>query len=481
MSPRSDEEEPPLASNERFPRPPLRFRRFGGGYRKEDVEFALAELRLTLRQLDNDLEALRERARELEEELRVARAEVESHRGKDAELSQAMAIALRRAGEIEEAAQERARAIIASAEEAALRTRSEARGTDESGSLNELLRIKDQLIQNVRSVVGEFDEAISRAEQIEVVPQEAEPAPAPAVEFAPPAALPPEAVLSPPAAYVPAPDAVPMPPVAFSPPAPEPEPQVAFTPEPEPEPEPEPAPPAAFTPPEPEPEVEPTAPYTPPPSEYIPAPPVAYTPPAPPPVSEAVAPPPAAPTMPPLSLPQRPPEPTPEPPVVQQAPPPLPPVEAPPAEPTFRLPAPPTEPVAHQPHFVSGPPQTMPPVHDAPLAPPPVPIVPPAPVTPRPAAEEEQIFETQVELDAGPFPDFASLSAFERALAHLPRVDDVYVRRLADDRALIELTLSEPAPLVSTMRESLPYELDVRTASRTKLVINVYSHSTATH
>ena len=43
---------PKLASAERFQRPPLRYRRLGGGYRKEDVEFALAELRLTLRQLD---------------------------------------------------------------------------------------------------------------------------------------------------------------------------------------------------------------------------------------------------------------------------------------------------------------------------------------------------------------------------------------------------------------------------------------------
>ena len=75
----------------------MRYRRLGGGYRKEDVEFALAELRLTLRQLDLDLETLRGRAGGLEEELRAARAEVESHRAKDAEFSQTMASALHRA------------------------------------------------------------------------------------------------------------------------------------------------------------------------------------------------------------------------------------------------------------------------------------------------------------------------------------------------------------------------------------------------
>jgi hypothetical protein len=78
-----------------------------------------------------------------------------------------------------------------------------------------------------------------------------------------------------------------------------------------------------------------------------------------------------------------------------------------------------------------------------------------------------------VELDVGPFADFAALSAFERSLVHLAKVEDVYVRRLADDRALIELTLSEPAPLLQTMRETLPYSIDVRSANRTRLVVNV--------
>jgi hypothetical protein len=47
------------------------------------------------------------------------------------------------------------------------------------------------------------------------------------------------------------------------------------------------------------------------------------------------------------------------------------------------------------------------------------------------------------------------------------------VRRLADDRALIELTLNKAAPLVQRMRESLPYVLDVRSTSRSKIVVNV--------
>jgi hypothetical protein len=103
----------------------------------------------------------------------------------------------------------------------------------------------------------------------------------------------------------------------------------------------------------------------------------------------------------------------------------------------------------------------------------------PARVAPVRTPHDEQIFETRVELDAGPFSDFASLSAFERALAQLPMVDDVYVRRLAEDRALIELTLSEPSPLLAAMHGSLPYGLEVRSANRSKLVVNVHAESTA--
>ena len=133
----------------------------------------------------------------------------------------------------------------------------------------------------------------------------------------------------------------------------------------------------------------------------------------------------------------------------------------------------------------------MPPVSPLPpepqpvaAAPPPAPVAPPppppvAPPPPAPAEPETEIFETRVELDAGPFSDFAALSAFERSLAHLPKVEDVYVRRLADDRALIELTLSEPAPLLQTMKESLPYALDVRSANRSKLVVNVTAQTPA--
>lgn len=294
-----------MTSPEKFVRPALRYRRLGGGYRREDVEFALAELRLTLRQLENDVEALRDRNRELETELSGAQTEIEAFRRQEHDLNQQIGAALRRGEEIEDVAQARAREIIAGAEEAALRAGSEAekRIQDTNEQLDELLRLKDNLLEVVRAVIGDFDEAVSRVERGEPVFPEAAP------KAAEPVAL------------EPAPSAPPLPAV-------------------------------------------PTIPEEPPPAE--------------------------------------------------------------PAE----LP-------------------------------------------------DEQLFETRVELDAGAFSDFASLSAFERALSRLPKVEDVYVRRLAEDRALIELTLSEATQLLQAMRESLPYSVEVRSASRSKLVVNVSAETLA--
>ncbi len=330
-----------MSTPDEYQRPPLRYRRYGGGYRRDDVDFALAELRLTMRQLDNDLESLRDRNRELEAELAAAQTELESLRERGDELPKTMAASLRRAAEIEEAASGRAQEIIAKAEAAGMEIRSEGirRMEEATAQFNELLRLKDSLLDALRSVVGDFDQAISRVERGEplfpgataTIPSEAPSTSAAAPEE--PAAAPAE-------------------------------------------------------------EAEPAPPF--------------------------VAQPPSAPAGE---------------------------TELPPD--TASFPATATVPVEAQP--VASPSRE----------------------------EEEPVFEARVELDAGPFSDFAELSAFERALAQVGKVEDVYVRRLADDRALIELTLSEPATLLKSMREALPYSVEVRSVNRSKIVADVFAQSPA--
>jgi chromosome segregation ATPase len=79
--------EPP---RELFSRPTLRYRRLGGGYRREDVEAALEQLLGSLRRLDLDLTELRAHAAKLEEELRRTQAELEAYRAREAQLAETL-------------------------------------------------------------------------------------------------------------------------------------------------------------------------------------------------------------------------------------------------------------------------------------------------------------------------------------------------------------------------------------------------------
>jgi hypothetical protein len=266
-----------------------RLRRSLLGYRRTEVEVALAELRLTLRHVQEDLAETRARATSVEAELREARIELDSRRARETEIQQAFDASQQRVREIELSAEASARAILAEAEEKASRTRSEAhlRTESVSGQIDELLNLRDTLVQTMRGVIRDFDYAVERVEKGESVLQ-AEP----------------------------------------------------------------------------------------------------------------------------VALPQ----------VVQNG--------------NGAHPAPP------------GPPRENGP-------------------------EDEQRFEGRVELEAGPFGDFAALSSFERGLARLGGVEDVYVRRFAGERALIELTLAEPLALIGAMRDTLPYGLEVQSLEAGRVSLKV--------
>jgi hypothetical protein len=94
-----------------------------------------------------------------------------------------------------------------------------------------------------------------------------------------------------------------------------------------------------------------------------------------------------------------------------------------------------------------------------------------------PAEPAGLVFERRVELEASPFPDFAALSTFERALGRLPSVQDVYVRRYSDESAAIELTLGHEIDLVAGLRSVLPYDFDVEHADPRSARIHVRAAS----
>jgi hypothetical protein len=91
------------------------------------------------------------------------------------------------------------------------------------------------------------------------------------------------------------------------------------------------------------------------------------------------------------------------------------------------------------------------------------------------AAADADLFEQRIELEAGPFSDFVSLSAFERALRTLPKVADVYICRFEGDRATIDLTLQEPTHLLDDMAARLPYHFDVQSAVADRISLTVSS------
>lgn len=102
-------------------------------------------------------------------------------------------------------------------------------------------------------------------------------------------------------------------------------------------------------------------------------------------------------------------------------------------------------------------------------APEPTPLPPPTPPPPPPPPAAQQT----IELEVGPFRDFASLSAFEESLGRLSTIDDVYVRRFEGDRATIEVTLREPTALLDEMTSALPYTLSVDRADADRIAVNV--------
>jgi hypothetical protein len=275
---------PVPGTNDDLMRPPLRYQRFGGGYRREDVELLLAEQRLMLRVLELELGTLRERTHELEGQLRDARTEIDGFRAKGYELARAMSSARDRAAVIEREGEERAAALIAEAEtEAARRIDAAER------RIAELTGEKEHLLVEMRALVGRVGETIAH-----------EPDTASAAEDR---------------------------------------------------------------------ELEPV-------EEGFPG----------------------------VDL-----------------------------------------------RGLRG--------KDA------------SGQESEPAGAEE--LPTRVELDAGPFADFDAVASFEHALAALRNVEDVYVRRLTGERAVIELALSEAAAIVDEMREHLPFSIEVREREGDRLVLDV--------
>lgn len=103
----------------------------------------------------------------------------------------------------------------------------------------------------------------------------------------------------------------------------------------------------------------------------------------------------------------------------------------------------------------------------------------PEPASPPPGAGAAATFEGAVTVDAGPFFDIATLGIFERSLATIPAVGDVYVRSFEGNRALVDLRLAAPLGLVDEMRRVLPFSLGVVNVAHHGVTLNIDARGTA--
>lgn len=89
------------------------------------------------------------------------------------------------------------------------------------------------------------------------------------------------------------------------------------------------------------------------------------------------------------------------------------------------------------------------------------------------SAEDATPFVGAVVVDAGPFRDITTLQSFEQGLARVEGAEDVYVRSFEGDRALIDVRLSNPVPLVQLLRKQLPLPITQREAGEGRLTVDV--------
>jgi chromosome segregation ATPase len=130
---------------------PSRLRTAWMGYHRADVDLTLAELRLTIRLLQNDVDALQERAARLDSELGEKREFEREH----LDMSESIAQALTHARKLEEEARDKAREIEAAAEADAQKARADAfkQIEEQERQFASLLKLKDDLVAELRSTL----------------------------------------------------------------------------------------------------------------------------------------------------------------------------------------------------------------------------------------------------------------------------------------------------------------------------------------
>jgi uncharacterized protein YigA (DUF484 family) len=79
----------------------------------------------------------------------------------------------------------------------------------------------------------------------------------------------------------------------------------------------------------------------------------------------------------------------------------------------------------------------------------------------------------EVEVEIGPFRDFAQLTGFEDAAAAVNGASEIRLTRFADRRATLSLQLDDPVELLRELEERAPFDFVVRDTRRDQLVLDI--------
>ena len=111
---------------------------------------------------------------------------------------------------------------------------------------------------------------------------------------------------------------------------------------------------------------------------------------------------------------------------------------------------------------------------EAPVAPaPPVAPPPAAPLPPPRASLEEIVLHGTITVDAGPFTDIATLSAFEQAMRSTAGVREVQVRGFEGSCVFLDVVLDRPVALGAALRRAAPVPFTLTQPGPSRLSIAV--------
>jgi hypothetical protein len=88
-------------------------------------------------------------------------------------------------------------------------------------------------------------------------------------------------------------------------------------------------------------------------------------------------------------------------------------------------------------------------------------------------AASDGVWSGQVQVEVGPFADFAQLTAFEDAAAAIEGASEIAIRQFAGGRATLSIKLAAPVDLPQELERRTPFRLRVRDARRDAVVLDV--------